>query len=186
VYGILYLSLASFPVEFQQIRGWDALVGHLPFLSILAGMNLGATINLLNQKFYFKQFQTNENKAVPEVRLPPMMLGSIFLLQACLYSAGQVLRRYSGSVQLLERLQWDWDFYHLSVGLNYLVDTFTRFSASAVAVNIFPRSNFWWHVSAFCYYLVLSHGSSLGIEFAWICDNCSRSNPICVICLRTW
>jgi hypothetical protein len=27
------------------------------------------------------------------------------LLLACLYSARQVLRRYSGSVQLLERLQ---------------------------------------------------------------------------------
>lgn len=104
-YGILCLGLASFPVEFEQIRGWDALVGNLPFLGILAGMNLGATINLLNQKFYIKQFQANENKAVPEARLPPMMLGLIFLLRACLYSTGQVLRRYSGSVQLLERLQ---------------------------------------------------------------------------------
>ncbi|KAJ6087651.1 Major facilitator superfamily domain general substrate transporter [Penicillium canescens] len=56
------------------------LVGNLPFLGILAGMILGATgiINLLNQKFYIKQFQANANKAVPEARLPPMMLVSIF------------------------------------------------------------------------------------------------------------
>ena len=77
VYGILYLSLVLFPVEFQEIRGWNALVGNLPFLGILAGMILGATINLLNPKFYIKQFQANANKAVPKARLPPMMLGSV-------------------------------------------------------------------------------------------------------------
>lgn len=42
VYGILYLSLASFPVEFQETRGWNPLVGNLPFLGILTGMILGA------------------------------------------------------------------------------------------------------------------------------------------------
>jgi hypothetical protein len=78
VYGIQYLSVASFSVDFQEIQGWNALVGNLPFLGILAGMILGATINLLNPKFYIKQFQANAKKAVPKARLPPMMLGSIF------------------------------------------------------------------------------------------------------------
>src|SRR3954447_4947163 len=31
VYGILYLSLAAFPIEFQEVRGWNQLVGALPF-----------------------------------------------------------------------------------------------------------------------------------------------------------
>ncbi|KAJ5714644.1 uncharacterized protein N7483_011825 [Penicillium malachiteum] len=78
VYDILYLSLASFPVEFQELRGWNALVGNLPFLNIFTGMIIGACVNIFNQKFYLKKYRENGNKAVPEAPLPPMMLGSVF------------------------------------------------------------------------------------------------------------
>lgn len=79
VYGLLYLSLASFPIEFQEISGWNAVVGALPFLALLVGILLGAVVNLLNQKFYIKRYRANNNRPVPEARLPPMMIGSIFL-----------------------------------------------------------------------------------------------------------
>lgn len=48
VYGVLYLNLASFPIEFQELRGWNALVDALPFLALLFGIFLGAAVNVLN------------------------------------------------------------------------------------------------------------------------------------------
>ncbi|QSS60808.1 polyamine transporter 1, partial [Histoplasma capsulatum] len=55
-----------------------AIVGHLPFLGLLVGVILGAGANLFNQKFYLKKFRTNNRRPVPEARLPPMMVGSVF------------------------------------------------------------------------------------------------------------
>jgi len=77
VYGILYASLAAFPIEFEEVRGWNQVVGALPFLATLLGVLLGACANLLNQKFYIKRFIANNRRPVPEARLPPMMVGSV-------------------------------------------------------------------------------------------------------------
>ncbi|KAJ5519534.1 hypothetical protein N7453_001956 [Penicillium expansum] len=143
VYGILYLSLASFPVEFQETRGWNPLVGNLPFLGILTGMILGAIVNLLNQKFYIKKFRANGNRAVPEARLPPMMLGSVF------FSAGMFILGWTSPKNIfwlcpvIGAASMGLGFFTIfQSSLNYLVDTFTRFSASAIAVNTFLRSIF--------------------------------------------
>jgi uncharacterized membrane protein YgdD (TMEM256/DUF423 family) len=35
-------------------------------------------IQMYNNKFYTSKFVANGNKAVPEARLPPMMVGSVF------------------------------------------------------------------------------------------------------------
>src|ERR1700712_2414495 len=40
VYAILYANLAAFPIVFQQQRGWNPLVGSLPFLALLIGILL--------------------------------------------------------------------------------------------------------------------------------------------------
>ena len=69
VYGILYLSFASFPIIFQEIRGWNALVGALPFLGVLIGCVMGAGMNTLNTSFYMKRLKANNNRPVPEARL---------------------------------------------------------------------------------------------------------------------
>ena len=78
VYGILYANLAAFPLEFQEERGWNLLVGALPFLALLVGILLAGGANVLNQSYYNRAFVSNGNKSVPEARLPPMMVGSIF------------------------------------------------------------------------------------------------------------
>jgi hypothetical protein len=65
-YGILYLNLSSFPIEFEEERGWNQVVGALPFLALLVGILCGAAANIANQKFYFKRFVANNHRAVPE------------------------------------------------------------------------------------------------------------------------
>ncbi|KAL4930201.1 MFS transporter [Aspergillus undulatus] len=143
VYGILYLSLASFPVVFQELRGWNQVVGALPFLAYLVGILGGAEINLANQKFYISRFKANGNRPVPEARLPPMMLGSVF------FASGLFIFGWTSQVDI----HWfpsmvggacmGLGFFTIfQAALNYLIDTFQSVSASAVAANTFLRSAF--------------------------------------------
>lgn len=142
VYGILYLSLSSFPIVFEEVRGWNLLVGSLPFLALLVGVFIGAVGNVLNQKFYLARFKANNNKPVPEARLPPMMFGSI------VFAAGLFIFGWTG---YRRDIHWIGPvigaaliglgfFTIFQAALNYLVDTFRVYAASAIAVNTFLRS----------------------------------------------
>lgn len=144
VYGILYLCLAAFPIVFQEVRGWNQVVGALPFLAMLIGILFGAAINLFNQRFYIKRFKANNNSAVPEARLPPMMLGSI------VFAGGLFLFAWTGN---FPKIHWiapvigtvlmGFGFFTIfQAALNYLIDTFQKVAASAVAANTFMRSIF--------------------------------------------
>ena len=143
VYGILYLSLASFPIEFQEVRGWNQVVGALPFLAYLVGILMGACVNLYNQKFYISRFKQNNNFPVPEARLPPMMLGSI------VFAAGLFVFGWTGRPDIhwiapnIGAVLMGLGFFTIfQAALNYLIDTFQTVAASAVAANTFLRSLF--------------------------------------------
>lgn len=143
-YGMLYMQLGSIPIIFGEIRGWKPLVAELPFLGILIGAILAAALNTVNQHYYNKAYYAAGKRAVPERRLPPMMIGSV------LFAGGQFLTGWTGS-----ELHINWvvpciGIVMLGVGflmifqaaLNYLVDTFTQYAASAIAANTFLRSCF--------------------------------------------
>ncbi|KAL2836008.1 major facilitator superfamily domain-containing protein [Aspergillus pseudoustus] len=143
VYGILYLSLASFPVVFQEVRGWNQVVGALPFLAYLVGILFGAAINLANQKFYIARFKANGNRPVPEARLPPMMLGSV------VFAAGLFIFGWTSQLSIhwfpsmIGGACMGLGFFTIfQAALNYLIDTFQTVSASAIAANTFLRSVF--------------------------------------------
>lgn len=55
VYGILYLFFESFPIAFQQQRGWNLGVGALPFISIIVGVSIGASIIAIFTRTRFKR-----------------------------------------------------------------------------------------------------------------------------------
>ena len=77
VYGILYANLAGFSIVFEEVRGWGAVTGNVPFLALFVGILGAAGLNIYNNKYYFKRFKENGNRSVPEARLPPMMIGGI-------------------------------------------------------------------------------------------------------------
>lgn len=143
VYGILYLSLAAFPIVFQELRGWNQVVGALPFLAYLVGILIGGGINLANQKFYIKRFKANNNRAVPEARLPPMMIGSV------LFAGGMFVFGWTSPKDIhwicpnIGAVMMGLGFFTIfQAALNYLIDTFQKYSASAIAANTFLRSMF--------------------------------------------
>ncbi|KAJ5633717.1 Major facilitator superfamily domain general substrate transporter [Penicillium herquei] len=141
VYAILYLSLAAFPIVFQEIRGWNELVGALPFLAYFVGICIGAVINLSNQRFYIKRLKENNNRPVPEARLPPVMVGSVF------FAGGLFIFGWTSPADI----HWiapNIGAVMIGIGIltilqpamNYLIDTFDSTAASAVAASTFLRS----------------------------------------------
>lgn len=82
---------AAFPIEFEEERGWNSLIGSLPFIGTLIGAIIGALVNVYNTNFYVQKLKANNNRPVPEARLPPMMLGGI------LFPAGLFLFGWTSS-----------------------------------------------------------------------------------------
>ncbi|KAJ4255991.1 hypothetical protein NW762_009065 [Fusarium torreyae] len=142
-YGILYMQLGAIPIIFREIRGWGTLVSALPFVCILLGAILGCGANVYNQLLYNKAYHAAGNRAVPEKRLPPMMIGSV------IFSGGQFLIGWTAQKDIhwiapcIGLVLLGTGFFTIfQAALNYLVDTFTMYAASAVAANTFLRSCF--------------------------------------------
>jgi len=142
-YGCLYMQLGGIPIIFGELRGWPAVSATLPFLGILLGAIIGCTINAYNQILYNKVYHAAGDRAVPEARLPPMMLGSV------LFSVGQFIMgwtadpKYPWIAPVIGLVLMGTGFFTIfQAALNYLVDTFTMYAASAVAANTFLRSAF--------------------------------------------
>ena len=160
VYGILYANLGGFSIAFEELRGWGPVTSNLPFLALLVGILGAAVLNVYNNQYYFKRFRANNNRAVPEARLPPMMIGGVMFtaglfLFACKYKLS-VLKshthpRNTGTSSpkinywpsIIGIALTGFGFTTIfQAALNYIVDTFTRYAASAVAANTFMRSMF--------------------------------------------
>ena len=141
VYGLLYGNLAAFPIVFEQERGWNALVGSLPFLGLLVGMVFAGLVNVINQRFYNSRFEANGSKPVPEARLPPMMIGSIFFAAGCFLFGWTASRTIFWLAPVIGTVLLGFGFFTIfQSALNYLIDTFRVYSASAIAANTFLRS----------------------------------------------
>jgi MFS family permease len=80
VYGTLYMMFASFPIVYQEARGWSEGVGGLAFLGVLIGMNFAVIYTIFyDNKRYQKTADKHGGFAPPEARLPPAMVGGIAL-----------------------------------------------------------------------------------------------------------
>ncbi|KAL8637681.1 MAG: hypothetical protein Q9228_005073 [Teloschistes exilis] len=143
VYGILYANLASFPIAFQEERGWNQVVGALPFLALMLGIIVGGVANVLNSKFYNTRFIANGRRPVPEARLPPMMIGSLFFAGGLFLFGWTSPKEISWVAPCFGAAFVGIGFFTVfQSALNYLIDTFQRYAASAIAANTFLRSVF--------------------------------------------
>ncbi|KAI1259796.1 major facilitator superfamily domain-containing protein [Xylariaceae sp. FL1019] len=138
-----YMQLGAIPFIFREARGWGIVVSELPFIAIFLGAVVGAGINVVNQ-LYYNAYRAVGCRAIPEKRLPPMMLGAV------VFASGQFITAWTAEP---ENAPWiapviglflvgTGFFTIFQAALNYLVDTFTMYAASAIAANTFLRSCF--------------------------------------------
>ena len=165
VYGLLFLALEVYPIVFLEQRGFGPVASTLPLLGILAGVFCAMAINIANQPFYIRAMKKNNNKPIPEARLPPMIAGSVLFTTGLFWFGWTASPKYHWALPTVAGgacLPPTATCYIVAVTnmrccvgfigagfnivfqqcINFLVDTYGPLSASAVAANTFLRSLF--------------------------------------------
>ncbi|KAF2207755.1 hypothetical protein CERZMDRAFT_50467 [Cercospora zeae-maydis SCOH1-5] len=141
VYGILYMTLQVFPIVFRENRGYGMIVATLPFLGLFVGVLCAVGINLANQSYYAKAVAKNNGRAAPEARLPPMLVGGILFSSGLFWFGWTADPKYHWSLPVVASGFIGAGFNTcFQQCLNYLVDCYGLYAASAVSANTFLRS----------------------------------------------
>ncbi|KAK9240225.1 major facilitator superfamily domain-containing protein [Lipomyces kononenkoae] len=140
-YGILYLGVVAIPVEFRVVRQWQEVPSSLPSLAMFVGVLIGGCMNIYAGRRFGRLLQANNGKPIPEERLIATFVGC-FLLPIGLFIFGWTSDpKYPWIAPVIGTAIMTTGFFTIFQGcLNYLVDTFLRFAASAIAAATFTRS----------------------------------------------
>ena len=142
IYGVLYLFFESYPIAFQEVRGWNEGVGALPFLSIAIGVVIGVSIIVYTSNTRFKRkLEANGGRPVPEERLIPMIIGAVMLPVGLFWFAWTSSPHISWVPQVLAGIPIGAGVQMIFLqGLSYVIDVYLMHANSAVAANTFVRS----------------------------------------------
>ena len=142
LYGLLYLFLTAYALVFQGVYGFNAGVAGLPYFGMILGVAIGFCAVVATQSDYVKKLQANDNIPVPEWRLPIPIVGGV-AFAAGLFWFGWTghTRSVHWIVPTLSGLCTGFGIYAVFLQLlNYIVDAYLMFAASAIAGNTFLRS----------------------------------------------
>jgi multidrug resistance protein len=142
LYGLMYLMLSTFPTLWTEVYHESVGIGSLNFISMGLGFFLGTQITApLNDALYRRLKARNGGVGKPEFRVPIMVPASLLVpaglfwygwsaqarvhwimpnIGACLFCAGTII-----GFQCIQ---------------TYLVDSYTRYAASAIAAATVLRS----------------------------------------------
>ncbi|QIX00362.1 hypothetical protein AMS68_005879 [Peltaster fructicola] len=141
VYGLLYMTLEVFPIVFEDERHFGPVVGTLPFLGLFVGVICAVGLNLANQPRYVRLVDQNKGRAVPEGRLPPMIIGGWLFVIGLFLLAWTANPKIHWIVPVIATAFIGAGFNVLfQQCINFLVDTYGLYAASAVSANTFLRS----------------------------------------------
>jgi hypothetical protein len=141
VFGILYMTLQFFPIVYQHNRGWSTVVGSLPFAALFVGVLVALFINLANQPRYARAVEASGGKPVPEARLMPMAIGG-FIFVVGLFTFGWTADpkiHWGPSIVAAGFIGAGFNTIFQQC-INFLVDTYRLYAASAVSANTLLRS----------------------------------------------
>ncbi|KAF3770133.1 hypothetical protein M406DRAFT_59232 [Cryphonectria parasitica EP155] len=141
IYLLLYMLFAIYPIVFEEHRGWNAGVGELPLLGLIVGAALGALIVFLDSRYQNKKAGWGRELR-PEDRLRTAMFGGPALALAMFWFAWSANFNYvHWIVPTLAGVLLAAAMLTISVSfINYLVDTYLLYAASAIAANTVVRS----------------------------------------------
>ncbi|KAH8196472.1 hypothetical protein TruAng_009370 [Truncatella angustata] len=141
VYTLLYMLFSIYPIVFQQKRGWNAGVGELPLIGTVIGAVIGAAIVVMDSKHKAKKLQ-NGQELTPEDRLPLAMIGGVgFAVTMFWFAWTAEYNSIHWIVPTIAGVFLATSLMLIFVGfLNYLVDAYLMYAASAIAANTVARS----------------------------------------------
>ncbi|KAJ5404535.1 hypothetical protein N7509_004406 [Penicillium cosmopolitanum] len=145
VYTLLYMLFSIYPIVFQEKRGWNSGVGELPLVGTVAGALLGGAVVLIDTRMRQKRVDRGDMKmedAEPEDRLPLAMIGGVGFAASMFWFAWSAeYNHVHWIVPTLAGCFLSSCLLLIFVSyLNYLVDVYMMYAASAIAANTIARS----------------------------------------------
>lgn len=148
VFALLYMTLEMFPMVYGREHivptyGFGPVVSTLPFLGLFVGVLGAMGVNLANQPRYSRIVAANKGRAVPEARLPPMLIGGVFFAGGIFWFGWTANPKYNWAIPTVATAFIGAGFNIIfQQCINFLVDTYALYAASAVSANTFLRSIF--------------------------------------------
>jgi hypothetical protein len=137
----MYLALELFPIVFEKERGWSPVVGSLPFLGLLIGVISSVGVNIWNQYRYNRISRAANGATVPEARLPPMAFGAVFMVVGLFWFGWTAEPSNHWILPCLAAVFIGIGFNCIfQQCLNFLIDVYGIYAASATAAVTFLRS----------------------------------------------
>ncbi|CAI6342492.1 unnamed protein product [Periconia digitata] len=165
IYGILYLFLTAYSLVFQGQYHFSPGISGLCYFGLVGGEVAAFFVVVLSNPSYTRKLSANSNVPVPEWRLPTAILG------APLFAAGLFWFGWTGYqgpaihwiVPVLSGLLTGFGLFAIFLSLiNYIVDSYLMFAASAIAANTLMRSLFGGIFPLFATYMF----DGMGIQWA--------------------
>lgn len=134
VYMLLYLFFFAFPIMFEGLHHFDAGQTGLTFLSILVGI----FFSILSMRYWnglYKQLYPTHG---PEAHLPPMMMGCLLLPVSLFIFAWTSYENVSWVGPMMSGVPFGSTMVLIYISANsYIIDSFPKYVASAVATKTF-------------------------------------------------
>ncbi|KAI4094394.1 MAG: hypothetical protein L6R37_007244 [Teloschistes peruensis] len=142
LFGLFYLILSTFPSLWEGVYHESIGIGGLNYISLGLGFTLGSQISArVNDIIYRRLKAKNNDTGKPEFRIPAMFVGSVLIPIGLFW--------YGWSAQA----HTHWIMPNIGVGIfgagatlclqsmqTYIIDSYTRFAASAMAAAVVLRS----------------------------------------------
>ena len=144
LYGMLFLFFEGFPISFVQDRHWTPRLSSLTFIALFIGVIIGLTAVITHAVTIFaRQNASTPGLAVPERRLPPMIVGAVILPIGLFWFAWTSHPGTSWVAQVIAAIPISGAMFVIFIqGLKYIIDVYLLYANSAISSNTFVRSFF--------------------------------------------
>lgn len=134
IYGILYMLFEAIPIVYEEKRGWNAGIGGLPFLGVMVGVLCGVVYTVQDNKRYIRTQEAHNGFAPPEARLPPCMTSAVTIPIGLFWFAWTNSPSIHWLCSVAALVPFGFGLLLIYMGIvNYLIDSYTIYSASVLA-----------------------------------------------------
>lgn len=163
IYGMIYLFLDAYPIVFARGYHMKPGVAELPYFGLIIGQFFGGFYCIYSEKSYNRKMRESGGKIIPENRLPPMLVGGIAFPIGLLWFTwtGNYPDHVHWIVPTVSGLFTGFGLISIfNPSMNYIIDAYLVFAASAMAANAFLRSIFGAVFPLFATFMFLNMGTN--------------------------
>ena len=146
IYGVLYMLFGAFPIVYTEKRRWSSGKTGLAFLGIAAGFAIAVIYCVWDNRRYARvaDDHTKAGRPIPpEARLPPAIVGACALPIGLFWFAWTNYPHMHYLVSIAAGVPFGFGMMLVFLSsMNYLIDTYLMYAASALAANSVLRSLF--------------------------------------------